>query len=78
MQEVNTVQADSLVDEAALYISVDEMAKVLHIARITAYQLTKTQGFPCFNIGKRIIIPLRSLHKWAEEQASNHAEIFQK
>ena len=58
------------------FISVDEMAKLLSIARVTAYQLTKTEGFPCFYIGKRIIIPLDSLHGWAAEQARNQAVII--
>jgi len=78
MQEYSDSQTYSLTDEASFYISVDEMARILSIARITAYQLTKTTGFPCFHIGKRIIIPLRSLHKWAEEQASEHAMLFEK
>jgi excisionase family DNA binding protein len=72
----NTIVAP--IEEATSYISVDEMAKLLSIARITAYQLTKTQGFPCFYIGKRIIIPLRSLHRWAEEQASKQNVLFSK
>jgi len=58
------------------YISVDEMAKILSIARVTAYQLTKTSSFPCFYIGKRIIIPLKALNNWAEEQAANQSVIF--
>jgi excisionase family DNA binding protein len=60
------------------YISVDEMARMLSIARVTAYQLTKTNGFPCFHIGKRIIIPLQSFHRWAEEQASRQSALFER
>jgi len=71
MQENIKKQIDIINDDVTSYISVDEMAKVLSIARATAYQMTKIKGFPCFYIGKRIIIPLRSLHKWAEEQANN-------
>jgi hypothetical protein len=33
---------------------------------------------PSFYIGKRIIIPLRSLHKWAEDQANKQSTIFEK
>jgi len=62
----------------AAYISVDEMAKLLSIARVTAYQLTKINGFPCFNIGKRIIIPLNAFNKWAEEQAVQQAVLLAK
>ena len=75
IQEIPGVEYVDYV-EPTKYISVNEMAKILSIARITAYQLTKTIGFPCFYIGKRIIIPLQSFHKWAEEQASNQAVLF--
>ena len=71
MQEINNenIPQDNITKNIKSYISVDEMARLLSIARVTAYQLTKTNGFPCFYIGKRIIIPIQALHKWAEEQA---------
>jgi len=75
VQEISDIEVTDHI-ESTKYISVDETAKILSIARATAYQLTKTEGFPCFHIGKRIIIPLSSLHKWAEEQASNQAVLF--
>jgi excisionase family DNA binding protein len=78
MQTENIAQTDDIIADSAAYITVDEMAKLLSIARVTAYQLTKIKGFPCFYIGKRIIIPLRSLHKWAEEQASSQNILFEK
>ena len=78
MQESNKIHADIIPESDSVYISVDDMAKMLSIARVTAYQLTKTKGFPCFYIGKRIIIPLRSLHKWAEEQAKSQTILFEK
>ena len=65
-------------DNTSSYISVDELAKLLSIARVTAYQLTKTKGFPCFYIGKRIIIPLQAFHKWAIEQAACKAIILER
>ena len=78
MQENHIMHNDNYIDDFCSYISVDEMAKILSIARVTAYQLTKTNGFPCFHIGKRIIIPLRSFHKWAEEQANTNTMLFEK
>lgn len=78
MQENNTIQNRNIPEASSDYISVEEMGKLLSIARVTAYQLTKTKGFPCFYIGKRIIIPLHSLHKWAEEQANSKAVIIEK
>ena len=70
MQDVEVIQGTET------FISVDEMAKMLSIARATAYQLTKTQDFPCFYIGKRIIIPLQLFHEWAAGQALKQAIIL--
>jgi len=70
------VQDIDMTQGTEAYISVDEMAKMLSIARATAYQLTKTQDFPCFFIGKRIIIPLQSFHTWAAGQALKQATIL--
>ena len=58
------------------YISVDELAAILSIARATAYQLAKTDGFPRFQVGKRIIIPLQSFNEWAAKQAENAVTFF--
>ena len=75
MQETTTIMQDIDSEKENAYISVDEMARMLSIARVTAYQLTKTSGFPCFYIGKRIIIPLQAFHKWAEEQAGQQSTL---
>ncbi|MCL2222868.1 MAG: helix-turn-helix domain-containing protein [Oscillospiraceae bacterium] len=76
-QNINEIeQAIEPITKPTEYISVDDMAHILSIARATAYQLTKTEGFPCFYIGKRIIIPLHSLHLWAEEQAREQSVLF--
>ncbi|GHV32673.1 hypothetical protein FACS18949_04340 [Clostridia bacterium] len=78
MNEKNSVMSEPVIEDTSSYISVDEMAKLLSIARVTAYQLTKTQGFPCFYIGKRIIIPLHSFNQWAEKQAERQTVLFEK
>jgi len=57
------------------YVTVDEMASMLSIARATAYQLTKRKDFPCFYVGKRIIIPLTSFREWTGKLAAEKAEI---
>lgn len=72
-----TIQAEIEVQRPT-YISVDEMAKMLSIARATAYQLTKIIGFPCFYIGKRIIIPLDTFSEWANRQAADKAAFFER
>jgi len=78
MSENDLVMPEKIPEDTSSYISVNEMAKMLSIARVTAYQLTKTRGFPCFYIGKRIIIPLHAFNKWAEEQAARQTTLFEK
>ena len=78
MNEDKSVLINNTPEDTSSYISVDEMAKMLSIARATAYQLTKAQGFPCFYVGKRIIIPLRAFTQWAEQQAACQAVFFEK
>ncbi len=67
-----------VMNDPYIYISVDDMAKRLSIARATAYQLTKIDNFPCFYIGKRIIIPLSAFNDWAEKPAKNKSVFFEK
>ena len=69
---------ESTLEDTSSFISVDEMAKILSIARATAYQLTKIDSFPCFYVGKRIIIPLTDFNEWAKKQAANKSVFFEK
>lgn len=78
MDNNTTQNQTAVVPEQPAYISVDDMAKMLSIARATAYQLTKLNGFPCFYIGKRIIIPLNSFNDWAAKQADGKSIFFEK
>ena len=73
MQKFTTLRQGTIDKGTPKYISVNEMAKMLSIARVTAYQLVKTKDFPCFYIGRRVVIPLQSFIRWTEEQANNQA-----
>lgn len=70
--------SEATLEDTSSFISVDEMAKMLSIARATAYQLTKIDSFPCFYVGKRIIIPLTAFNEWAKKQARNKSVFFEK
>ena len=78
MSAIIQTPPEAVAEEISSYISVDEMAKILSIARATAYQLTKIDSFPCFYVGKRIIIPLAAFNEWAEKQAGNKSVFFEK
>lgn len=55
-------------DELPLVLSVPEMAAVLGISRIVAYDLARSKGFPSIRIGTRLIIPKENLMEWIQEQ----------
>jgi excisionase family DNA binding protein len=76
MDQINTAVLDER-ETNAKFLTVNEMAKSLSIARVTAYQLTKTKDFPCFYIGKRIIIPLHSFNEWINKQAQSQSTLLE-
>ena len=53
-----------------LTLTVDQMAKVMNISRNTAYELVKQPGFPCFHVGKRILVNRDMLQAWLNDQCS--------
>lgn len=53
-----------------LAVSIDETAALLSISRPVAYELTKRRDFPCFRIGKRVLVNVRALQGWLDEQVA--------
>ena len=53
-----------------LTVTVPEMAQMLGIGRIKAYELANIKGFPAIRLGKRIVVPVDQLIKWLEERAN--------
>ena len=56
-----------------LTLTVDQMAKVMNISRNTAYELIKQTGFPCFHVGKRILVNRDMLQSWLNDHCSQSA-----
>lgn len=54
-------------DELPLMLSVKELATVLGVSRTSAYELTKTKGFPSIKIGSRVVIPKEKLIEWIDK-----------
>lgn len=52
-----------------LTLSVTEAAKRLGVSRTTMYHLVKIKGFPTVQIGNRVLVSVKGLEKWVEEQA---------
>lgn len=53
-----------------LTVTVPEMAEMLGIGRIKAYELANIKGFPAIRLGKRIVVPVDQLKNgWKKERA---------
>lgn len=50
--------------------TVSEAAEVLGISTSKMYQVIRMKGFPVIVLGKRRIIPIKSLEKWIEDMAA--------
>lgn len=48
-------------------LTVIELAKLLNIGKNSAYNLVHQDGFPKIKIGKKFLIPIKSLNEWLEK-----------
>lgn len=49
--------------------NVKEIAALLNINLISAYELTKRNDFPAFRLGRRILVPRSAFENWLTQQA---------
>lgn len=59
---------------AAVY-TVSEVAELLGISKVLAYDLTKREDFPSINIGKRIVVPKTAFEAWLNATSNKGAEV---
>lgn len=58
--------------EKEICISVNDLAKRMHISRSAAYNLSNSEAFyPAFRLGKRLLINVAKLERWLEEQGAD-------
>ena len=50
--------------------NVPEIAALLDVNVVTAYELAKRKGFPAVRIGRRIIVPKQAFHRWLDRQVA--------
>ncbi len=55
-----------------LTMSIPEAAKVLGISPGRMYELARVQGFPSIIVGKRILVSIKGLERWVDEQAGQN------
>ena len=56
--------------ELPVVLNMKIVAAVLGISESGAYDLCKTEGFPAFRVGNRILIQRDKLVEWIEQQAA--------
>ncbi len=54
--------------EAAVY-NIPQIAVLLDINVVKAYELAKRKDFPTVRIGRRILVPKQAFYKWLNDQA---------
>lgn len=56
-------------DQVPVVIDAKTLAIVMGISRSKAYELFRSKGFPCIEIGKRKIVPKDKLIEWLNKSA---------
>ena len=58
------------VEQLPVILNMKNVAAVLGISESGAYDLCKTEGFPAFRVGNRILIQRDKLVEWIEQKAA--------
>lgn len=67
----NQIDASTL----PVVLNIPEVAKLLRCSKSGVYDLCKSDlGFPCFRVGKRVLVPRDLLLEWIEQQVAQNAE----
>ncbi len=61
-------------DQLPLMLTVPEVSQVLGISLAGTYELVRSDGFPAFRIGTRIIIPKDKFILWLDRKSSEKVE----
>lgn len=64
-----------IIVEKKLTYSIPEAAKVLGISENTMRRLARISGFPAFTVGTRLLVSIRGLEAWVEEQARRGVQL---
>lgn len=56
-------------DDLPLVLNVNDVASILAISKVSAYELVKSSNFPVVRVGRRIKIPKAAFMEWLDNQA---------
>ena len=60
----------TIVPRPKLVYSIAEAAQILGISESRMRQLARSAGFPTVHIGRRLLVSIKGLERWVEEQAA--------
>ena len=55
-------------------LTVNEIAEILRVGRVQAYQLVNQESFPKIRDGKKIIVPKAAFIKWMDSEAFSNIQ----
>ncbi len=58
-------------EDLPITLTAPEVGEVLGISRAAAYQLVRSDGFPSFKIGTRILVPKDKFIAWIDRQVED-------
>lgn len=71
--EQSNVPTNNLCECPQMTLTVPQMMKALNISKNVAYVLTKEPDFPCFRLGKKILINRDLLQEWLNNKCRKTA-----
>ena len=54
-------------DELPLVLAPSDVARALGVSKNTAYEVVRSEGFPCFRVGKQYRIVRERFFQWMDE-----------
>ena len=67
-QVIKTKTNYTSANDLPLCLKVSDVAAVMSISPVTAYNLVKSEGFPRIKLGRRIVIPKDAFFNWLHNQ----------
>lgn len=56
-------------DDLPIILDVNDVASIMQISRVSAYELVHTQDFPVIHCGRRLRISKKAFFEWLDKQS---------
>ena len=59
-------------NEERIFVSTKEAAAMLNVSMPTMYQFINSEGFPAMRAGRKVLVNVEGLRRWAAEKCGVH------